>query len=36
VYASVSGSYTTPENVQTVETLLSEAETLLAGLTLVK
>lgn len=36
VYASISGAYTTPENVQTVETLLSEAETLLAGLTLVK
>lgn len=36
VYASVSGGYTTPESIQTVETLLAEAETLLAGLTIMK
>lgn len=36
VYASISGAYTTPENVQTAETLLAEAETLLAGLTIVE
>lgn len=36
VYAVLSGAYTTLENVQTTETLLAEAETLLAGLTLHK
>lgn len=36
VTATISGAYTTPENVQSVETLLAEAETLLAGLTIVQ
>ncbi len=36
VYASVSGGYTTPDHIQTVETLLAEAEMLLAGLTIMK
>ena len=36
VTAVISGSYTTPENVQTQEQLLAEAEILLAGLTIVR
>lgn len=36
VYTVISGAYTTPEGVQSAQTLLAEAETLLAGLTIVK
>lgn len=36
VYASLSGGYTTADNIQTAEQLLAEAETLLAGLTIVR
>ena len=35
VTAILSGAYTTPENMQTQEQLLAEAEVLLAGLTIV-
>lgn len=35
VTALISGAYTTPENVQTQEQLLAEAEVLLAGLTII-
>ena len=36
VTAILSGAYTTPENVQTQEQLLTEAQTLLAGLTIIR
>ena len=36
ITASLSGAYTTPEAVQTQEQLLAEAQTLLAGLTIMK
>lgn len=36
VTATISGNYTTPENVQTADQLLTEAQTLLAGLTIVR
>ncbi len=35
VYATLGGSYTTPDAVQTQEQLLEEAQTLLAGLTII-
>lgn len=34
VYAALTGSYTEPETIQSVETLLAEADTLLSGLTI--
>ena len=36
VYAVVSGAYTTPENVQTADALVAEAQTLLSGLHIIK
>ncbi|MGN0793840.1 MAG: hypothetical protein ACI4MG_05125 [Aristaeellaceae bacterium] len=34
VYAALTGAYTEPESIQSVETLLAEADTLLSGLTI--